>query len=83
MPEPPDAPLYPHMKLIEACADILGGTPVIAGTRVPVALLFDNLADGLNLDEILDSYPSLPRDSAIAVLELARDLLIQSTDVGV
>ena len=55
--------------------DILGGTPVFTGTRVPVAVLFENLADGLTLDEILDSYPTLPREQALAALEQAENLL--------
>lgn len=55
--------------------DILGGTPVFTGTRVPVAVLFENLADGLTLDEILDSYPTLSREQAIAALEQAESLL--------
>jgi len=48
--------------------EILGGTPVFTGTRVPIAVLFENLADGLSLDEILDSYPTLQRKQAIAAL---------------
>lgn len=55
--------------------DILGGTPVFTGTRVPVAVLFENLADGLSLDEILDSYSTLSREQAIAALEQAETLL--------
>nr|VFJ89649.1 MAG: Protein of unknown function (DUF433) [Candidatus Kentron sp. H]VFJ96687.1 MAG: Protein of unknown function (DUF433) [Candidatus Kentron sp. H]VFJ97624.1 MAG: Protein of unknown function (DUF433) [Candidatus Kentron sp. H] len=38
-------------------SEILGGTPVFTGTRIPIAVLFENLADELGLDEILDSYP--------------------------
>ncbi len=55
--------------------EILGGTPVFAGTRVPVAVLFENLADGLTLDEILDSYPTLTRETALAALQQAESLL--------
>jgi len=55
--------------------EILGGTPVFTGTRVPIAVLFENLADGLTLDEILDSYPTLKREQAIAALEQAESLL--------
>jgi len=47
---------------------ILGGSPVFAGTRVPVATLFDYLADGLSLDYFLESFPSVGRDQATAVL---------------
>ena len=55
--------------------EILGGTPVFIGTRVPVAVLFENLADGLSLDEILDSYPTLKREQAIEALHQAEILL--------
>ena len=55
--------------------DILGGTPVFAGTRVPVAVLFENLADGLTLDVILESYPTLKREQAIDALHQAETLL--------
>lgn len=61
--------------LVVADPEILGGTPVFAGTRVPVAVLFENLADGLSLEEILDSYPTLKREQAIAALRRAERLL--------
>ena len=47
---------------------ILGGRPVFAGTRVPVATLFEYLSDGLSLDYFLESFPSVARDQAVAVL---------------
>lgn len=47
---------------------VLGGRPVFAGTRVPVTTLFEYLADGLSLDYFIDSFPSVSRDQAIAVL---------------
>ena len=47
---------------------ILGGRPVFAGTRVPVATLFEYLADGLSLDYFLESFPTVSRDQAVAVL---------------
>jgi uncharacterized protein (DUF433 family) len=62
-------------QLITSDPEILGGTPVFAGTRVPVGILFENLADGLSLDEILDSYPTLKRDQAIEALRQAESLL--------
>jgi uncharacterized protein (DUF433 family) len=58
--------------------DILGGTPVFTGTRLPVAVLFENLVDGLSLDEIIDSYPTLTRANAIAALHLAQTLITSS-----
>lgn len=47
---------------------ILGGKPVFRGTRLPVATLFDYLADGLTLDYFLESFPSLSHEQATAVL---------------
>ena len=47
---------------------ILGGTPVFKGTRVPVKSLFEYLADGLSLDYFLESFPSVTREQAAAVL---------------
>ncbi|HEY7245780.1 MAG TPA: DUF433 domain-containing protein [Xanthobacteraceae bacterium] len=49
----------------------MGGRLVFSGTRIPIEVLFDNLADGLSLDDILDSYPGLSRESAVAAIELA------------
>jgi uncharacterized protein (DUF433 family) len=54
---------------------ILGGTPVFAGTRVPVKTLLDYLAAGDSLERFLDHFPSVTRGQAVAALELARDLL--------
>jgi len=58
-------------KLIDRNPDILGGTPVFAGTRVPVRILMEHLEAGDRLDEFLDDYPTVSRDQAIAVLERA------------
>lgn len=62
-------------QLIKTDQEILGGTPVFTGTRVPVAVLFENLAGGLSLDEILESYPTLKREQAIEALHQAESLL--------
>jgi len=55
--------------------DILGGTPVFAGTRVPIGALLDYLEAGDTLNEFLDHFPTVTREQAIAVLELAEGLL--------
>ncbi len=55
--------------------EILGGTPVFVGTRVPVKILFDYLEAGDSLDVFLDEFPSVTREQAIAALELAREVL--------
>ena len=62
-------------QLVTTDPEILGGTPVFSGTRVPVAVLFENLADGLSLEEILESYPTLKREQAIEALQQAERLL--------
>ena len=54
----------------------LGGTPVFAGTRVPVHTLIDYVEAGHPLNQFLDDYPSVTREHAIAVLELARLALV-------
>jgi uncharacterized protein (DUF433 family) len=69
-------PDHPGDPLIVRDPDILGGRPVFRGTRVPVDVLFDNLADGLTLDQILDAYPTLDRENLVNALELARKRLL-------
>ncbi len=56
--------------------DILGGTPVFVGTRVPAKTLFDYLEAGDSLEVFLDEFPSVSREQAIAALELAREALV-------
>lgn len=53
-----------------------GGTPVFVGTRVPVRSLFDYLKAGDTLDEFLRQFPSVKREQAIAVLEVAREAVL-------
>jgi uncharacterized protein (DUF433 family) len=56
--------------------DILGGTPIFVGTRVPIKTFFDYLEAGDSLDIFLDHFPSVHREQAIAALELAKEKLI-------
>jgi uncharacterized protein (DUF433 family) len=56
--------------------EILSGTPVFWGTRVPVKSLFDYLEGGESLDEFLRQFPSVTREQAIAALDSARDHLL-------
>jgi uncharacterized protein (DUF433 family) len=53
--------------------DVMGGRIVFRGTRIPVEILFENLADGMSLDEILDAYPALNREDAVTAIEMACD----------
>jgi uncharacterized protein (DUF433 family) len=57
-------------------SDILGGTPVFVGTRVPLRSLFDYLEGGETLDQFLRQFPSVRREQALAALDLARDSLL-------
>jgi uncharacterized protein (DUF433 family) len=56
--------------------EILGGTPVFRGTRVPFQALLDYLEGGQTLDEFLDDFPTVSKDAAIAALEFAKSLLV-------
>jgi uncharacterized protein (DUF433 family) len=63
-------------NLITSDPDVLGGTPVFAGTRVPVETLFDYLAGGDPLDVFLDDFPTVDRAKALAVLAASIESLI-------
>ncbi len=62
-------------RLIHSDPDILGGTPVFVGTRVPMKTLLDYLEAGDSLEVFLDHFPSVRREQAIGVLELAKEIL--------
>jgi uncharacterized protein (DUF433 family) len=55
--------------------EILSGTPVFRGTRVPLQALFDSLEGGETLEEFLEGFPGVSREMAIAALEKAQQLL--------
>lgn len=61
--------------LITSDPDLMGGRRVFRGTRVPIEVLFENLADGLSLEEILDEYESLDRADVVRVLELTSAMM--------
>jgi uncharacterized protein (DUF433 family) len=64
--------------VVHSDPQILGGTPVFVGTRVPVQSLFDYLEGGDTLDEFLRQFPSVRRERAIEALEIARRTLLTS-----
>lgn len=64
------------MELIVSDPEILSGTPVFRGTRVPFQTLFDYLEGGDTLDEFLDDFPTVTREAAITSLEFAKTLLV-------
>ena len=55
--------------------DVVSGTPVFAGTRVPVEALLDNIAAGVTLDEFLDNFPTVTHDQVLAVLSFSNETL--------
>ncbi|MCB0078655.1 MAG: DUF433 domain-containing protein [Anaerolineales bacterium] len=59
--------------------DIMGGTPVFQGTRVPVQTLLDYIEGGETLDDFLDGFPGVTREQPIAFLEMAKDALLATT----
>ena len=68
---------YNHpVEVIVKNPDILGGTPVFRGTRVPVQVLFDYLEGGETLEDFLEGFPTVSRESAVAALEEAKQLLL-------
>ena len=64
------------VEVIVKNRDILGGTPVFRGTRVPVQVLFDYLEGGETLEDFLEGFPTVSRESAVAALEEAKHLLL-------
>jgi uncharacterized protein (DUF433 family) len=60
-------------SLVVSDPEILGGTPVFKGTRVPVRTLFEYLADGLSLEYFLETFPSVTREQAADVLRLGQE----------
>ncbi len=61
---------------LESSREVLGGTPVFKGTRVPVKTLIDYLQGGDTLDEFLRDFPTVKRDQARLALNVAKDALI-------
>jgi len=65
------------MKPLIVCSpDIMGGTPVFAGTRVPVQTLLDYLEGGETIDDFLEGFPTVSREQVIAFLEEAKDRMV-------
>jgi len=60
--------------------EILGGKPVFKGSRVPIETLFDHLENGISLDEFLEDFPSVSRENAVAVIEIAAKIM-SSNDI--
>jgi uncharacterized protein (DUF433 family) len=65
-----------NSSIISASPEIMGGTPVFAGTRVPVQTLLDYLKAGESIDDFLDGFPTVTREQIIALLEEAGKQLV-------
>lgn len=65
--------------VVHSDPEILGGTPVFVGTRVPVKALLDYLEGGHRLDDFLDDFPTVTREQAVAALEEGIQLLVSSS----
>ncbi len=64
------------MEPVSQDSEIMGGTPVFAGTRVPVQTLLDYIESNAPLDEFLDDFPTVSRDQAVSFLEQAKAALL-------
>lgn len=67
--------MYRVKDYINIDKEILSGNPVFKETRVPIQALFDHLEKGISLDEFLDDFPTVKKEQAIAVIEIASKIL--------
>jgi uncharacterized protein (DUF433 family) len=72
---------YVLMKVINIDNDILGGTPVFYGTRVPIKNLFDYLETGETIEGFLEDFPSVKREQVLKLLELSQKILFSSSQI--
>ena len=70
-------------EIIHRDPDILGGTPVFKGTRVPIDSFLDHLKSGISLEEFLDDFPSVNRQMAEEFLELVKRVLLNDSAASV
>jgi len=63
-------------QIVQRSSKVMGGTPVFAGTRVPIQTLLDYIEAGDRLDDFLDEFPTVTREKAIAFLELAKEAAV-------
>jgi len=68
--------------LIESNPEILGGKPIIKGTRIPVALIYELIGLNYTIDEIQEEYPHLDRQVILKVIELGKDALKNLSQVN-
>jgi uncharacterized protein (DUF433 family) len=63
-------------KIISSAPDVMGGTPVFVGTRVPVQTLMDYIEGGESIDDFLEGFPTVKRKQVIAFLEEAKNRML-------
>ncbi len=66
-----------RQTVINRDPEVMGGTPVFCGPRVPVATLLDYLEAGDTIDDFLEGFPSVTREQVVAFLEEAKDRLLE------
>jgi len=64
-------------QIISSSPDVMGGTPVFAGTRVPIQTFIDYITGGESIDDFLDGFPTVGREQVIAFLEEAKEQMIK------
>ncbi len=69
-------------SIVNKDPEILGGTPVFSGTRVPVRILFEHLEAGDSLNDFLDNFPTVTRDQTTALLDRAMKQIIESDEAA-
>jgi uncharacterized protein (DUF433 family) len=69
-------------SIVNKDPEILGGTPVFVGTRVPVRILFEHLEAGDSLDDFLDSFPTVSRKQATQLLDFAMKQIIEANEAA-
>jgi len=69
-----------NSNVVNVDPEVLGGTPVFLGTRVPVKSLFDFLEAGDSIEEFLENFPTVQREQVIVLLETAREKVMTSLE---
>ncbi len=69
------------MKVINIDKEILGGTPVFDGTRVPIRNLFDYLETGETIDEFMNDFPSVRREQILKLLKFSEQITLRSSEI--
>lgn len=66
-----------NKQIISSSPDVMGGTPVFAGTRVPIQTFIDYIKGGESIDDFLEGFPTVGREQVIAFLEAAQEQMIK------